>query len=153
MQLDNQQFLSGIYIVFGKHESIANIMPCGMSGRQTLNLARPDAHKVPVYFEKEKLQWIPGIISSHSEHPNQLFSSTAHLLQKTDCLIIGTSGLSNASVIEIINYFTKNLSFGKWLFFINPTTNHSTNNAFVQATEHNIKNIGALLDSTTLSKD
>ena len=122
MHIDNQQFSPGLYIVFGKDESIADTILHGNTGSRMLNLARPDAYKVPFYFKREKLQWIPGIITSHSEHPNNLFSCAIHLLQKTDFLVVGTAGLSYDSIIEIIRYFAMNMPSGKRLFFIDSVT-------------------------------
>jgi len=150
MQLTNQQLPAGIYIVFGKDESVADKIINGRSGYQILNLARPDSFKVPIYFKKEKLQWFPGMVSSHSEHPNNLLSSAIHMLQKTDLLIIGTIGLSDASLIEVLDHFIKNVPVGKWLFFIDSTGDYLVKNPIVEVTECSIKDVEAILKRTTL---
>ena len=150
MQLTNRQLPAGIYIVFGKDESIVDKILDGKSGYQILNLASTDSFKVPIYFKKEKLQWIPGIVSSHSEHPNNLFISTLHLLQKTDFLIVGTTGLSGTSLVEIIDYLCKTIALGKWLFFIDSTGDYLVENPIIKATEDSIKDIEAILQRATV---
>jgi len=146
MNLYNQQFPPGIYIVFSKDESIANTISHSNTGSRMLNLARPDAYKVPIYFKREKLQWIPGIITSHSEHPNNLFSSAIHLLQKTDCLVVGTAGLSYDSIIEIMGYFAMNMPLGKSLFFIDSVTRQlSEDTKFIHVTTHTMEELKATL--------
>jgi hypothetical protein len=150
MELANQQSPAGIYIVFGIDESIVNKILDGRSGYQTLNLAMQDSFKVPIYFEKEKLKWIPGIVSSRSGHPNYLFSSLLHLLQKTDFLVVGTIGLSNASLLEILDHFIKNVPVGKWLFFIDSTGDYLIENPIVKVTGDSIKDLEAILTQTTL---
>ncbi len=142
----DQQFPAGIYIVFSNDESIADTILNDISSYQMLNLARHDALKVPIYFKKEKLQWIAGIITSQSEHPNKLFSCIIHLLQKMNCLIIGSAGLSHDSTIEIIEYFTKNIPSGKSLFFIDSVTRQFAEDLkFIHVTTHTMGELEATL--------
>lgn len=150
MQVTNQQFSAGVYIVFARDESaIAETITNESLNYKILNLASPDSIKIPTYFKKEKLEWTSGIVSSHSQHPNTLLSSAIHLLQKTDCLIIGTSGLSDSSLIQIINFFIKD-TLEKWLFFIDSTGDYLVENPIVKVTECTIKDIEAILKRTTL---
>jgi hypothetical protein len=148
VHIDNQKFPPGFYIVFSKDESIVDAILFGNVDSLMLNFSRYDAYKVSVYFKKEKLQWIPGIVTSHSEHPNNLLSSAIHLLRKTDCLIVGMAGLSHDSIIEIMEYFDKNMPSGKKLFFIDSTNDYLIDNPLIKVTEFNIKDIGIILKRT-----
>jgi len=126
--MNHSQFSRGIYIVFCDDDSIADTILEGITPKVMLNLGRRDSLKVLDYFKRNKLRWTENQLGSYSEIPNQLLSGAADLLLKTDCLIVGTAGLSKNSILEVSAYLNKITDGTRKVFLIHYTHAGKTSN-------------------------
>ncbi|QSB26505.1 hypothetical protein [Flavobacterium sp. CLA17] len=130
----------GIYLILCENENLIENDLNYLSDCIFVNLNLKKSIKVNQYFKKNKLDYIKNSLISASNLPNELYSVVNYLLKKTDCIVIGTAGLSFDSIVSIVED-VRFLHKEKTIYFISYFKEDSID--FDSYKIFNIKEIGA----------